>query len=55
MFLTLQIDDQVVFKDHVFQGPYVPYYDDYKGHIFEVVRIHDGQTYCTEMHLRSNY
>jgi hypothetical protein len=42
MFLTLQIDDQAVFKDHVFQGAYVPYYDAYKGHIFEVVGITYG-------------
>lgn len=32
----------VVFEDKVFSPPYTPYYDSYKGHIFEVLAFHEG-------------
>lgn len=32
----------VRFHEKVFSGPWVPYYDSYKGHTFEVVAVHEG-------------
>lgn len=34
--------NQVVFNAKVFKKPYTPYYDTYKGHVFEVENISDG-------------
>ena len=33
---------KVCFRSKVFEGSYVPYYDAYKGHHFEVVAVHEG-------------
>lgn len=33
------IGDKVEFMPHVFEAPYTPHYDAYKGHLFEVVTI----------------
>lgn len=33
---------KVCFRSHVFNAPYAPYYDAYKGHHFEVVSEHEG-------------
>lgn len=32
----------VCFRSHVFESPYAPHYDSYKGHKFEVVKEHEG-------------
>ena len=39
----LKVGDRVVFKDKVFKGVYVPHYDEYKGHVFEIVNIWNQQ------------
>lgn len=32
---------QVYFRSKVFEAPYTPYYDAYKGHKFQVVAVYD--------------
>jgi hypothetical protein len=32
----------VHFRSKVFHPPYVPYYDAYKGHTFQVLKMHEG-------------
>jgi hypothetical protein len=32
----------VHFKSKVFQEPYAPFYDAYKGHTFRIINIHEG-------------
>lgn len=42
---------KVCFRSKVFEAPYTPYYDAYKGHQFEVVAIHEGnhiELKCTD-------
>jgi hypothetical protein len=34
---------KVCFKPYVYEAPFAPYYDDYKGHTFEVVEIHNDE------------
>ena len=36
----MKIGSRVKFADKVFAPPYAPHYDDYKGHIFQVVAYH---------------
>lgn len=38
----LDVGTSVTFHEKVFQGAWYPYYEDYKGHTFEVVAIHYG-------------
>ncbi len=33
---------EVYFKSHVYEAPFSPYYDAYKGHKFKVVALHHG-------------
>ncbi len=35
---NISVLDKVRFDNKVFEKPYAPYYDAYKGHIFEIVR-----------------
>ena len=37
--------DHVVFEDKVYEPPLTPHYDEYKGHVFEVVNLHYGRTH----------
>lgn len=32
---------EVVFASRVYEYPYAPYYDEYAGHIFRILKIHD--------------
>jgi hypothetical protein len=32
-----------VFKKHVYEKPYAPYYDAYKGHIFSIDHYHSDK------------
>jgi hypothetical protein len=36
---------EVYFRSHVFEPPFVPYYNSYMGHKFEVVRLHYNGTH----------
>lgn len=38
----MKIGGFVKFADKVFTPPYTPYYDAYKGHVFQVVAYHDN-------------
>lgn len=40
--MKLTIGQRVIFKPKVFRAPYVPYYDAYKGHTFEIIAFHPG-------------
>lgn len=40
--MNLKVGHTVVFHPKVFEGPYVPYYDAYKGHKFIIVDFHYG-------------
>ena len=42
---SLKVGDRVVFEDAVYAPPFSPYYDEYKGHVFEVVSFHYGNTH----------
>lgn len=42
METLISIGMKVCFDSKVFESPYTPYYDDYKGHQFEVINIHEG-------------
>ena len=35
--------DIVMFVDKVFEPPYTPYYDEYRGHRFAIVALHHDQ------------
>jgi hypothetical protein len=41
----LQAGMSVVFDVRVFKPPYTPYYDEYKGHVFQIVKIHTTEPY----------
>lgn len=36
-----RIGNIVEFLPHVYSGAWEPYYDDYKGHQFKVIGVHD--------------
>jgi len=40
-----KVGDKVCFQSHVFKAPYVPYYDEYAGHHFEIIALHYGDTH----------
>jgi hypothetical protein len=37
--------DRVVFAKHTYLPPLTPHYDEYKGHVFEVVSFHYNNTH----------
>lgn len=42
---TIAVGNKVHFKRHVFEGSYVPHYNEYAGHQFEVVALHHDDTH----------
>ena len=42
----LKEGDKVIFDDKVYYLPFAPYYDEYKGHVFEIVKF-----YCQKTHI----
>jgi NAD(P)H-flavin reductase len=40
--MKFKVGDKVQFREKVYRKPYTPYYDDYKGHAFEIVGVHEG-------------
>jgi len=45
MFDTIKIGDHVIFDDKVYNPPYFPAYDNYKGHVFEVLAFYYEHTH----------
>lgn len=41
----IEVGSRVVFDKKVFRPPYAPYYDDYKGHVFTVKKLHYRATH----------
>ena len=41
----LTVGAKVVFKNKVYHTPYSPFYDDYRGHTFKVVKFHYEKTH----------
>ena len=39
---TIAVGNKVHFRRKVFEGSYVPYFNEYAGHKFEVVAFHPG-------------
>ncbi len=40
--MSIGVGMDVYFKSHVYEHPFSPYYDAYKGHKFRVHAEHDG-------------
>jgi hypothetical protein len=38
----LKIGQHVTFHPKVFKPPYTPYYDEYEGHTFQIIALHEG-------------
>ena len=42
---TISVGNKVHFRRNVFHGSYVPHYNEYAGHVFEVVAFHYDNTH----------